>query len=43
MYYPGLRLSKKHTAEVPLERFNYDTGLVSSVMRGNGHITVPFS
>lgn len=43
VYYPGLRVSIEYTAGVPFERFNYDTGLVSSVMRGKGHITAPSS
>lgn len=42
-YNPGLRRSTGHTAGVPLERLNYDTGLESSVIPGNDHITAPSS
>lgn len=42
-YYSGLRRATRHTGGVHPERLNYDTGLITGVMRGNGHITAPSS
>lgn len=42
-HYPGLQRSTRSTAKIPAERFHCAAGLVSSVSRSDGHITIPSS